>query len=90
MILLSCGQICSSFPNFNTIFKSMIASTNYGFIYDLAALVVNLYVLANLFIYSLIYSNEFLRPQVWVVVEAITSCLIPIMNACVMNSSRGH
>ncbi len=92
MVFLNCGQICSSLPNFITIFKPMITSTNYGFIFYLVASVVNLYVLVNLSIYSLTcsYSNEFLRPQVWVVAEVITSCLNPIMNVRVMNSSRGH
>lgn len=92
MILLSCGQICGSFPNFITILKPMIASTNYGFIFYLVASIVNLYVLANLSTYSSIcsYNNEYLRPQVWVVAEAIISCMNPIMSVCVMNSLRGH
>jgi hypothetical protein len=41
MILLSCGQICNSFPNFIIIFKPMKTSTNYGFIFYLATSVVN-------------------------------------------------
>jgi len=30
------------------------------------------------------------KAQVWAIVEAITSCLNPIGNACVVNQPRGH
>jgi hypothetical protein len=30
------------------------------------------------------------KTQVWVIVEAITSCLNSIVSACVMNQSKSH
>ncbi len=39
---------------------------------------------------SIVLQQKILKAQMWVIVEAITYMLNPILSTCVMNQSRGH
>jgi hypothetical protein len=39
---------------------------------------------------SILLQQRILKAQMWVIVEAITYMLNPIVSTCVMNQSRGH